>query len=98
MANAQLCKQRVNGAQLHTGAATAVAKLHGIHMILAVGHDQRQRAESLDDLRRGAGSGESLQQFLQYQAGGHDGLATRQRRMQRVYVRSSGVAIATQRQ
>ena len=76
VANAYLAYQRINGPNLDSGTATSIAKLGGIHVIRAIGNEQRQGLESLHDLLTGARTREPLQQFLEYQARGYDGLAS----------------------
>ena len=48
--NAQLRKERVNCADLHTRAPAVVSQIRGIDMILPIRRQQRQRFESHDDV------------------------------------------------
>jgi hypothetical protein len=61
---AELRQNRINGADLQPCAAAAIAKLGGLDMVLAVGREQGQGAEALDDLTAVAGPGKALQQLL----------------------------------
>ena len=70
MPNAELRQDRIDGANLDSRAATAIAKLGGLDMVLAVWRKQRQGAEALDDLTAVARPGKALEQLLQHQASG----------------------------
>ena len=54
VAYAELHEQSVDRAELHTRAAAAVPDLRGTDVIFALGNDERQRREPLDDLPAGA--------------------------------------------
>ena len=49
MADAQLCQQGVDGAELHAVAAALVPERGGADVIVAVGSDRRQRREALEE-------------------------------------------------
>jgi len=51
VSDAQLRKQCINGAYLHSGLPTGVAKIGGSDMIFPIRLNQRQRCEAFDDLR-----------------------------------------------
>jgi hypothetical protein len=69
---AKLQQERVDGANLHTASSTGVSNLGDCDMILAVGLNQRECAESLDDCVLRRRTTESLQQFLENQARNDD--------------------------
>jgi len=71
--NAELREQRVDGANLHAGAAATIAQFCGIDVILPIRSQKREGREPVDEVFARAWSGEPLQQFLQHQPGGYDG-------------------------
>ena len=62
-----LGQQRIDRADLDTGLATRVAQAGGTDMILAVGLEERQSGEALDDLGARLGPRKALQEFLENQ-------------------------------
>lgn len=76
--NAQLREQGIDGADLHTGAATAVPQLSGPDVIVPVRRKQRQIVEVVDDRLARPRPGEALQKLLQDQPGRDDHIAALQ--------------------
>lgn len=72
--DAELSKQRVEGADLDAAPPTAVPQIGGLPMIFAIGIEKRNRAEPIEDLRGRPRPGKALKQFLQDQPGGGDRL------------------------
>ena len=68
MPNAKLRQNRIDGANLDSRAAAAIAEGCGLDMVLAIGSEQRQGTEALDDLAAVARPGKALEQLLQNQA------------------------------
>ena len=98
MPNAKLGEQGVDGADLNSSASTPIANLGGADVVIAIRHDQRQRAESFDDVLVRARAGESLKELLQYEAGCHDGIRAAERLSKRHDLRRSRVGISTERE
>ncbi len=88
VANAELRKDGIDRANLQTGATTAISQFRRIDVILAVGRQQGQGCETIDDVFARTRPGKSLQQFLQYQPGGKDRIATIQGCAQRAHLRA----------
>ena len=59
--NAELRKQGVDGANLHTGATAAIAQFRGVDVILPVRSQERQGREPIDDILTRARASEPLQ-------------------------------------
>ena len=76
MTNAKLREHGVNSADLQAGATTAISQFRGFDVILPVWRQKRQGRETLNNVLARPRAGESLQQFLQNQSRGHDGIAT----------------------
>ena len=74
MANAKLCQQSVDGADLNTCATAAVAQLSSVDVVLTVRAEQWQGGETFDDVPAGTWTRKALKQFLQHEPGGHDDL------------------------
>lgn len=74
--NAKLCDQRVDRADLEATTPAGVAQLRGGNVIRPAGREQRKRREAIDDRFARFGSGKTLQQFLEDQAGHDDLIAT----------------------
>ena len=96
--DAELCEQRVDGTDLHTGPTTAVAQLRGSDVIFPVRAEERQSPEPVNDVLTRAGSGKTLQQFLQDQPRGHDRFAAFESAAQRIDLWDGGDLIATKRE
>ena len=75
VADAKLSDQRINGPGLHAPPATAISKFSGQDVILPVGRDQRNAAESLDQDLRLLWPAEPLQQLLQNKTSGLERLS-----------------------
>jgi len=65
VADAELCKQRIDRANLDTGLATRIAQASCTDMVFPVGLKQRQSRETLDDLGTRLGTRETLQELLE---------------------------------
>lgn len=74
VANAKVREERVDGTYLHTTAPAGVAQLGRVDMILPIGHQERDCGESLEDLLARLRAREALQQLLQHETSGNDGL------------------------
>jgi len=70
--DAELGEQSVDGSKLQTCSAAGIPETRCLNVIAPIGCYQRQCRESSNDLVARAGSGESLQQFLEDQAGRYD--------------------------
>lgn len=70
IAQAELRQQRVDRPDLHTFAAALIAQFRRMNVVVAIRHDQRQGGKPLDDLVPALGAGETLQNFLEHEAGG----------------------------
>jgi hypothetical protein len=97
MTNAQLRKHGVNRADLQAGATTAIAQFCGVDMILPLRGQKRQGRETIDNVFARPRAGESLQQFLQDQSRGYDGIATFKGIAQGAHLRSRRGAVASKR-
>jgi hypothetical protein len=69
VAQAKLCQQRIDGADLNTGAPAVVSQLGRLDMILPVWDDQWQGGKPIKDLRACFGTRKSLQKLLQDESG-----------------------------
>ena len=87
VADAELREHGVDRADLQTGPATAISQFRGIDVILPVRRQKRQGCEPVDDVFTRPRARESLQQFLQNQPRGQDGVATFEGIAQRLYLR-----------
>ena len=68
VSDAELRKQRVDGAELNASSAAGVAQLCRGDVILTVGVHPSEGSESFDDLLFGGRSSEALEEFLEDQA------------------------------
>ena len=75
MSNAELRQDRVDCPHLNSCAATAIAQLSRLNVVLPVGGEKRQGSEMIDDLIAIAWPREPLKQLLQHQARGDHGVA-----------------------
>ena len=75
MADAKLREQRINGPDLHAGAAARIAQIGGGDVIVPIRREKGQRREAGQELCARPWAREALQQFLQDEAGGEDRLA-----------------------
>ena len=80
--DAQPGNERVDGAELHALASARVAQPGGLDVGVARGIEERQHLQALDDACLVLGAAESLQQFLQHDAGDDDAVALHQRLVQ----------------
>ena len=70
--NTQLRDQYINRAHLKPSSAAGIAKSGRGDVVLAIGYEERQAGEVLEDLVARLGSREALQQLLKHQACGDD--------------------------
>ena len=98
VANAELGKQGVYGAELDTRAPASVAQFGGIDVVLPIRNKQRQRSEPFDDVFARPGPRKSLQEFLQDHAGGDYCVAVLQRLPKRKHLGSRKLHIAAKRE
>ncbi len=70
--NAEPGEEGIDRADMETATTTVVAKICRGGVIFALGHDQRQRSESIKNLRSRFRAAESLQDLLKNQACGED--------------------------
>jgi len=68
VADTKLCQQGVYRSNVHTRAATAIAQVRGPDVIVAIGYQQRDSGESIQNLRARARPQKTLEQLLQHQA------------------------------
>lgn len=97
IAYAELCEERINRPDLKATAATIVAKVCRSGVIFALGHDQRQRCESLENLFSSLGAIEPLQDFLKDQSCRKDRSFVLKSVRKEVDARMSLILIAPQR-
>ena len=97
MTDAELREHRVNRTNLQASATAAISQLRSTDMILPVRGQKRQGREPIDDVFARPWAGESLQQFLQNQSRGYDGVAAFKGMSQGAHFRSAGGAIASER-
>jgi len=64
VSDAKLCEQGIDGADLQAGAATAVAELSRLDVVLPIRRKQREIVEVVEDRLTGAWPGEALQELL----------------------------------
>lgn len=77
--SAELNKQGIDGANLNPAAATGVAYLRSLDVVLAVGLKEREGSEPLDKLPAGLRASESLEQFLKNDPGREHLVGTKER-------------------
>ena len=75
VAEADLCQQRIDGADLNAATSAFVSQFGRVYMVAPVGNQQRQRGEPIEDLRAVPWSGEALQKLLKHKPGGQEFLA-----------------------
>jgi hypothetical protein len=68
----KLRQERIDRSDLKATAATVVAKVRSGSVVFALRHDQRERSESIEDLRSRFRAAESLEKLLKNQTGGED--------------------------
>ena len=71
----ELSQHCIDGADLNAAASAFVSQFGCVHVVAPIGNQQRQRGEPIEDLRAASRSGETLQEFLQNEPGGHELLA-----------------------
>ena len=69
VSDAELREERIDRSDLKAAATAFIAKVRGRDVVLALRHDEWQRGEPFEDLRSRLGAAESLEKFLEYQAG-----------------------------
>lgn len=94
--HAQLCKQRIDGAELNSSSATSVAKLCGSDVVFPVRLDEGECFESFDDPNSSFRAGESLEEFLEDETCDYDDVVAEQSLAQRLDLRHLGLHIAPQ--
>ena len=94
--NAQLSQQRVDCARLNTTRAAQIAQFRGGYVIFPIGVEERERRKALVDLPPGFGSGETLQELLEYEASAEYAITSFNRMDERVNFRQIGRSIAAQ--
>lgn len=98
MAYAQLRDQGIDRPHLHAMPSTGIAQLRRVDVIVAIGYQEGQGGEALDDALACLGAGKSLQQLLQHESGDDERLAVFQRANQRAYLGGPAGRIAPQSQ
>jgi len=68
----KLREERIDRSDLKAAAAALVAKVCSGSVVFALRHDQRQRSESIEDLRSRFWAAESLEKLLKNQPGGEN--------------------------
>jgi hypothetical protein len=94
--DAELRDQGIDGSNLYTGPATCVSHACRSHMVFAVGLNQCQRSELLDDLFAGLGTREALKKFLQHQTGRDNNVCASKRVLQRLYLGLFNLNVASE--
>jgi hypothetical protein len=90
----KLGEQGIYSTDLYTGTAALVAQFGRSDVILAIRIEKWQRAKAINKVFARTGSGESLQQLLQYQSSCDDHIAPFDGLSQRQHLRSQGIRIA----
>ena len=96
--DAKLSDDSVDGADLYARSSAGVSQARCGNVVFAVWLDQCERGEALHDLLACLRARETLKQFLQDQAGGHDDIAAGKRLFQRLHLGFFNVNIASQRE
>jgi hypothetical protein len=91
-----LCEERIDRSDLKAATAALVTKLCSGNVIFALGHDQGQGSESIEDLRSRFRAAESLEKFLKNQAGGENRSLALKSLGQEVHARIAVMPIAAQ--
>lgn len=94
VSNAKLCNQGIYCPDLHSCAPAAIAKTGGINVILSIRNQHWQCGKLLHQLLVRFWASKTLQQFLQNESGGDDGITSVKRRAQGVNLRSSQIGVA----
>jgi len=96
--NAQLNEQGVDRADLNSRPPAPIAQFRGADVVIAIRYDQRQRAESFNDVLAGARAVEALQELLQHKASRHDRIAAQERIAKRRHLGRTRVRVTTERE
>ena len=75
-ANAKLCQQGVDRADLKAVPSAGVSEIGGVDVVASIGNEKGQGGEAIDDRVSRSRSPEPLQEFLENEAGREDGFAT----------------------
>ncbi len=94
MTDAESGKQRVDCRNLNTTSAAVVAQVGRCHMILAVGNQERERSESVQNCLAIFRTRQALQQLLQYEPCRQDRFAGFEGVVECAYLCRSGRRIA----
>ncbi len=95
---AKLRQQSVNRPDLNAIAAACIPQLRSLDMIAAIGNEQRQRREPLDDLCAVARAEKSLEKFLNDKTGCMESIAGLDGPHQFVHLRCRRGWVSSQRQ
>lgn len=69
VSDTKLREERIDRSDLKAAAAAFIAKIRGGNVIFALRHDERQRSEPIEDLCSRLRAAETLEKFLENQAG-----------------------------
>ncbi len=93
--DAELRKQGIDGADLHTGPATDVPNLCGGDVVLPIRLEHWKRFKGLDDLRPRRRTGKALKELLQDEASSDNQIVSEECLPQDLHLRDRGVAISS---
>ena len=98
MPDGELCKQCVNGADLHTRFATCISQTRSTDVIISIRLKERQGGEAFDDLSLRLGTRETLQKLLKDQPCGYHDVCPEQGIFEFVHFRFGSLNIAPKSQ
>jgi len=75
MPDTEPCEESIDRSDLNASAAAFVAQLRSFDVIIAIGHQERERGKAVEYLRARFRSGKSLKQLLQYEPCGQKRLS-----------------------
>ena len=96
--DAKLCDECIHGTKLHTATSARIAQLCRPHMSVARGLNQGQCLKVLEEAGLILGAVETLQEFLQHDAGNDDTIAIQQCALKNGDRRMIRATVAPQRQ
>lgn len=94
VADAKLSEKGIDGGHLHAVPAAVISQFGGLYMIFAIGAQERDCREPIDDEIASRRACETLQEFLKDKTGRQDRFSLRQRLGENQDLRHSGGRIA----
>ena len=98
VAKTQLGQERIDRSDLDPATTAEIAQFRRLYVIVSIRRQQRQHREPLQNGFAIPRAGETLQQFLQNQAGDDDGLAALQRPDETAHCGQIGGRVASESQ